>query len=630
MRARFAIAMLGLCCALAPANARSQGAGGEAELQPVVIEAPPAPGEADRAPAAATTVIDVASQAAEGRSTPELVARAPGAIVHSYGGPGQMATLSLRGASSAQCVVLLDGVPITNALTGTVDLASLPPSFLDRIEVVRGVVGPLYGPGALGGVVNLVSRPARGGPPAIDAEMRGGSFGTGELRLAASSGIGAGSALVAFDGLSTAGDFGYRPINATDDVARANNDARQLAGLGRFATPLGAGGTLDVLVQLERGERGLAGSIQNPSASDRLGDGRFTATGRLTQAVGPGAVELRAFARQDALDVTYASRLPLHELDTLAGAEGRLRTRVGHHGLSLVVRAAGEQLAADGSPDRSRPDLALGATDEWLLFDGALSVLPALRVDRIDRFAGVSPQLALAFRPTDALELRGSLGQSWRAPTFAELYLDQGLLTSNPDLRPERALGADLGATLELGPVRASASGFASEYVDLIEYELYPPFRAKPFNVGTAGIAGAEAELSARPRRELELSAVYTRQWTADLYDDVRFYQHELPYHPHHRGGLRAAWTASRLTAHAEAFAQSAQYLSRANTAAVGARVDTAAGLAFRPIAKEPIWLGAEAQNLFDVRSQDLYGYPLPGRALFALVRIATPQPEHP
>ncbi|MBS2032808.1 MAG: TonB-dependent receptor [Deltaproteobacteria bacterium] len=604
----------------------------DAQLQPVVVEAPApqAPGEADRAPAASTTIIDAQGPASEGRTISELVARAPGAVVHSYGGPGQLATLSLRGASSEQCLVMLDGVPMTSATNATVNLADFPTAFLDRIEVVRGVVGPIYGPGALGGAVNLVTRVPQPGPPTLDALVRGGSFGTGELHLAGTASVGSVSALAAVNALGSRGDFSFRPPDATTDAVRQNNDARQTAGLARVIVPAGPGRTVDVLAQAESGERGLAGSIYAPSSVDRLEDTRATASARLNQELSWGALEVRGTWRQEQVGVSLDRNPSNPQLDALAGAEARLRMPLGHHGLMFVASAAGESLTQQGQPAHTRPELAAGASDEWLLWDGRISLLPALRVDQVDHFTGVSPQLALAYRPIDGLELRGTIGQTFRAPTFGELYVNDGLLLSNPSLQPERALATELGASYERGMLRASAAAFATEYVDLIEYELYPPFLAKPYNVGTAGIGGLEAEVGIRPRPELELDLVYSRQWTADLYDDVRFYEHELPYHPHHRGGARAAWTGSRLTAHVEAFAQSSQYLSRANTAELAGRVDTGAGLAFRPLHDQPLWLGVEAQNLLDQPGYDLYGYPLPGRALYALVRVATPKAEHP
>ena len=92
---------------------------------------------------------------------------------------------------------------------------------------------------------------------------------------------------------------------------------------------------------------------------------------------------------------------------------------------------------------------------------------------------------------------------------------------------------------------------------------------------------------------------------------------------------MTAVLRLSRVRAHADVFAQSSQYLSRANTSALPARVDAAVGLSVRPTA-QPIWLGLDAQNLLDERGEDLYGYPLPGRALYAWIRLEAPSLEHP
>lgn len=618
-----------LCCALlaAAGPARAQ----DELLQPVVVDAPaPPPGEASRAPAAAASTVDVAGEAGEERSTAELLARTPGVVVHDYGGPGQLATLSLRGASAQQVLVLLDGVPITGAASGLVDLATLPPALLERIEVVRGGMGALYGAGALGGVVNLVARTPRPGSPEVDAEIRAGAFQTGEARLAASGSLGRGTALVALDALGTRGDFGFRPVNGTADVPRQNNDAAQRAALLRYVGPLGAGRSLDAQVQLAQSSRGLAGTVQNPSLSDRLDDGRTLASLRLDQPLSAGSLQLRGFARQERLEVALSGAAPTPQQDLLAGVEGRLARRAGHHGLSLLLRAAAEDVR-QAHFAHQRPDLALGLADEWLLAGGVVSLLPALRLDEVDHFAGVSPQLAVVVRPAAPLELRGSVGQTFRAPTFAELYLDQGLVMPNPALDAERALAADLGASLEQGPLQLWAGGFVTEYVDLIEYELFPGARAKPFNVGTALVWGGEVEARLHPAKGLVLSGSFSQQGSRDIYDDVRFYGHALPGHPEQRGGARASYTAPRLTAHAEAFAQSRQFLSRANTTALPGRLETSAGAAWRLLPDQPIWAGLEAQNLLDERSEDLYGYPLPGRAFYALLRVAAAlPPEHP
>src|SRR5262249_31338317 len=106
-----------------------------------------------KAPASAATVGDVAKLGGEVRSVAEMLLSVPGASVHSLGGPGQAATLSLRGASADQSLVLLDGIPIQGPGGGAVDLTTLPATLLDRMVVSRGVLGAQFGAGALGGAV---------------------------------------------------------------------------------------------------------------------------------------------------------------------------------------------------------------------------------------------------------------------------------------------------------------------------------------------------------------------------------------------------------------------------------------------------------------------------------------------
>lgn len=77
-------------------------------------------------------------------------------MIQDQGGAGQRKTLSLRGASPNSVLVLLDGVPL-DAPGNAVDLSRLPIAMLERVEVMRGS-GSRYGPGAMGGVVNLVSK----------------------------------------------------------------------------------------------------------------------------------------------------------------------------------------------------------------------------------------------------------------------------------------------------------------------------------------------------------------------------------------------------------------------------------------------------------------------------------------
>ena len=98
----------------------------------------------------------------------------PGFSVVQSGRIGGLTSLFPRGGESDYTLVLIDGVP-QNSFGGAFDAAHLDTAALDRIEVIRGPKSALYGNGAIGGVVHLVSR--QGGPTRGQFSMEGGGYG---------------------------------------------------------------------------------------------------------------------------------------------------------------------------------------------------------------------------------------------------------------------------------------------------------------------------------------------------------------------------------------------------------------------------------------------------------------------
>lgn len=562
--------------------------------------------------------------AGEAGGTDALIARAPGVVLRRTGTGPQLSTLSLRGATSDQLLVLLDGIPLSGAGSPTVDLGALPLSFLERITVVRGPAGAAFGQGALGGVVLLESRWPQGRRPRLDLEARTGSFGTGELKLAAQGALGAWQLLGAVDAQASAGLF---PVVDPDrgPLLRQNADATRLGALLRGRRTLGDSADLDLLVQHTATERGLPGSLTSPSPGDRLATNRsaLQATSRLrTGEAGPltaTELSLRLFTRHERTAATLASFPSPPANDLALGVEGSGRAQLAGSSLEARLRLAGELMRGPATVQRS--ELGLSLADATPL--GPFTLLPALRVDRVGEALGLSPQLGATFTPIERLELRATLARSFRAPSFGELYVEQGFIAPNPLLVPETASAAELGARLRLGPVQLALSAFGQLYESLIVYELFPPFRLKPFNVGTAGMVGGEAEASVQLARPLLLTLGYAHLRTRNLHDDARFYDRELPYRPRHTGSARLAWSGSRLRSHLDLGVQGAQWINRANTTSLAPRALLAAGVAVRPVRTLPLWLGVEGTNLLDVRTSDLSGWPLPGRAGLLTLRLA-------
>jgi vitamin B12 transporter len=582
-----------------------------------------------RDPSATVTTLEVPARRGEVKDASELVREAPGVVLSDAGGAGQRKTLSLRGAASNTVLVLLDGVPLAGP-GNAMDLSRVPTAALERIEVLRGGASARYGPGAMGGVVNLVTR-APGGTRAF-GDVSQGSFMTTLATVGGATHLPGGDGLLLLHGLHSDGDFRFqyddRPAldgNPLTTQQRVNNQALQGGGLARYRSTLGDT-TADVLLEGSAERRGLAGTVQNPTPSAQQSTLRGTLSARtFTPFEAGGALSVLAYGRLD--DSTLVGSAfgagAYHQLESSAGAEAVFtRAVLSRHGLTALVTAGGDWLTAPTvAPSQGRFGAMLA--DEVLFFDGALSVNASARVDVAGPFAVFSPKAGVAVQLPKGFEVKANVGQSSRPPSFQERYVVQGTLMPNPALRPERALTADVTAGWRHEKAALAVTGFGSLYEDLITYEYYPPALAKPFNVMAARVAGVEVEGRVSPAPWLDASLAYTFLASQNLRDDPRYYLKALPFRPAHRVAARVSGGVPLLRAHADVLFQSAQYMNRTETLALGARTFVNVGVSSTPWKRPEVTLAFELKNLFDVQSQDLDGYPLPPRAAFFTLAVA-------
>ena len=109
---------------------------------------------------ATTTRIDTDLRLIEGAQIDDLLSEVPGVQIRRFGGAGERFEISIRGSRPEQVPVFLDGVRLNTSLTGRSDLSGICLDVLEEIQVTRGAGAARAGSGAIGGVVNLVSRRA--------------------------------------------------------------------------------------------------------------------------------------------------------------------------------------------------------------------------------------------------------------------------------------------------------------------------------------------------------------------------------------------------------------------------------------------------------------------------------------
>ncbi|CAM3738111.1 MULTISPECIES: TonB-dependent receptor domain-containing protein [Pseudoalteromonas] len=94
------------------------------------------------------------------RDLPSLLNTIAGVDVVRNGGFGQKADVFVRGASAKHTLVLVDGVRVSDASSGSVSLTNIPVNSIERVEIVKGARAAIYGSDAVAGVINIITRQA--------------------------------------------------------------------------------------------------------------------------------------------------------------------------------------------------------------------------------------------------------------------------------------------------------------------------------------------------------------------------------------------------------------------------------------------------------------------------------------
>jgi iron complex outermembrane receptor protein len=239
-----------------------------------------------------------------------------------------------------------------------------------------------------------------------------------------------------------------------------------------------------------------------------------------------------------------------------------------------------------------------------------------------------SPRLGVRAMVTGDVAIKGSAGWYVRLPTLIELFGNRGTIIGSPDLHPERGPSADLGVVWapakELGDpvdyvvvdrILVQAALFATRPRDTIALITTAGYAARAENIGATQSYGAELVASARFAKTLSISAAYTRLVTEQHSIDPNLYNKALPRTPGHFLYARADVARSIGGVWLDVAAQSRSFLDQGNRQPLSGRVLVGAGV--RAEIAGGVAASVAGANLTNLRIDDMYGYPMPGRSLF-------------
>ncbi|MBN8706094.1 MAG: TonB-dependent receptor plug domain-containing protein [Bacteroidetes bacterium] len=231
-----------------------------------------------------------------------VLARIPGLEVRDYGGNGGLKTVTARGTSASQNLVVLDGMIVNDVLTGSANLSLLSLDHLSQVAVQTGGFSSDVANGGLGSTVYLNSRQI--GVTRTQIQSSAGSFGTRSWKGMQEFRTGAISGLFHFGSDWTEGNY---PL--TTGKTRINQDFTGKSGFGSLNAKIGPTESALNLIW-NRQEQGVPGPVfqDNSNFSDsRLSNEDIRLIPTLSLFTGSGLIRTSALIRNQRLEYTDAS-----------------------------------------------------------------------------------------------------------------------------------------------------------------------------------------------------------------------------------------------------------------------------------------------------------------------------------
>jgi vitamin B12 transporter len=430
----------------------------------------------------------------------EVLQRRAGVELRATGGPGQPQGIFIRGAGTAQTLVLVDGLRVGSATQGTTSIESIPLEMIERIEIVKGPMSSLYGSEAAGGVIQIFTR------------------GKSVPHLFASTGYGTDNDLRASAGIATSDDktlvalaMGVRKVDTPSATNLRNTfsyapdrDPHDNAFASmRVSHRFWQGETLALEAFGSRSRTGFdAGDAAFDDRSDQaLAGVRFSSSSqfapwwgsRLTFGHGRddlvfhGQFPASFETRQD--QATWINEFKTYGGSTILGLETVRQTVLPDR---RVDNGTGEEVIiyTNNRRDTNSGFIAVNQDIQGQRFEASA------RRDDDDQFGKRNTgSVSYGVEWPSVVQVALTFARGFRAPTFNDLYLVEFVpfYTPNPGLKPERSDSRELSLRSSAkAPAQWRVTAFDNQFEDLIVANAQTVL-----NVNRARIRGIDASVEA-------------------------------------------------------------------------------------------------------------------------------------
>jgi len=599
-----------------------------------------------------SSVIKKESFEAKSSTISDVVEQESGVQVRQSGGLGSFSSLSLRGASSNQVMVFMDGVPLNDGAGGGVDLSTIPLSDVDSIEIYKGITPINFGRSSIGGAVNIrTNRSQKDLKGSITTEY--GSFNTFRISPFLNHKPGKFDYVINGDYQSSKNNFTFLNTNGTawnpsdDKWETRNNDQFEQ---GNLLVTTGYDFTKETRVELSnqyfsKGQN-LPAWNNNPTVHTHFYTLRNLTSVKMT-INNIGTLNINSTSR---IDNSY-KRETYDDRDNGVGLGAQYNeyktTSYGYNQfLELPTRyniidtvfdvhkenyTTKDLLNVETYNPSTRTYYSLSTEDKILLLSGALIISPAFTFEYYDNNFDSSstprneahgyfnPKLGLKYSPFNLLTLKTNVAKYIREPSFFELFGDRGLFVGNSDLKAERGINFDIGPELNytsynfyFNRLSFGIAYFRSNVNDVISYVYNSRGIGQAVNISSSTTNGIETNLKVGLVKHMSFTTNYTWQSAVNENKVQAFNGKKLPGRFEHSASINLEGRCSFIKPYYEFLYASGLYYDSANLLPAPVKREHNAGLTFFI---DKVTITAEVKNIGDDHYQDFNGFPTPGRS---------------
>lgn len=422
----------------------------------------------------------------------DVMRRLPGVDIAQYGGIGQSSSLFVRGTEARHVLVLIDGVPMARAGIGNaIDIGQIPVSLVQRIEYIRGPRSAVYGSGAIGGVVNIITM-SDDERAQINAGMGTNSYQNYDGAINQRFGD---TMVTAAGAYQTTKGFNVQPDSTyADDSDRDGYRNKLFWGgvqhkfndsVSGFFRGYGYSSNTDY----DQGSGGYAGGgDESQNYTQSWDTGLNYHSGIYSSQLIANYQHLKNY-NYNAQDGRYAASASLDNMEQRYIQWGN-NVEVGHGAVSGGVDWKQEKLQSSGTSSTDiykRDTTGLYLTGQQQIDKVTLEA--SGREDHDEQFGWHGTwQTAAGWEFVDDYRVTLSYGTGFLAPSLGQQFgAERFGIASNPNLKPEESKQWEAGLEGLTGPVDWRLSTYRYEINNLIDYD-----NNAYYNVKSATIKGLE------------------------------------------------------------------------------------------------------------------------------------------